>query len=112
MHINYEKKTLYILLKQLTDRLLLKIKLSWLVLRASVMEMERSSLRKRRSRTGPKWDPAQGEVPRPDTILRTWSTHKKGPSMTALRKTQQAAERVRCRCLQPNQWTEAADPCC
>jgi hypothetical protein len=48
MHINYEK-TLNILLKQLTDRLLLKIKLSWLVLRASVMEMERSSLRKRRS---------------------------------------------------------------
>jgi hypothetical protein len=27
--------------------------------------------------------------------------HKKGPSMTTLRKTQQAAERVRCRYLYP-----------
>jgi hypothetical protein len=31
--------------------------------------------------------------------------------MTDLQKTQQAAERVRCRYLHPNQWTEAADPC-
>jgi hypothetical protein len=31
--------------------------------------------------------------------LRLWSAHRKGPSMTALRKTQQAAERVRCRYL-------------
>jgi hypothetical protein len=30
------------------------------------MKMEKN-LGKRRSRTGPKWDPAQGEVPRPDT---------------------------------------------
>jgi hypothetical protein len=34
-------------------------------------------------------------------LLRLWSTHKKGPSMTALQKTQQAAERVRCRYLHP-----------
>ena len=27
--------------------------------------------------TGPKWDPAQREVPRPDTIWRLWSAHKK-----------------------------------
>jgi hypothetical protein len=29
-------------------------------------------------------------------LLRLWSAHQKGPTMTALRKTQQAAERVRC----------------
>jgi hypothetical protein len=34
-------------------------------------------------------------------LLRLWSAHKKGPSMTALQKTQQAAERVRCRYLHP-----------
>jgi hypothetical protein len=34
-------------------------------------------------------------------LLRLWSTHKKGPSMTLPRKTQQAAERVRCRYLHP-----------
>jgi hypothetical protein len=45
-------------------------------------------------------------------LLRLWRAHKKESIMTALRKTQQAAERVRCRYLAPNQWTEAADPCC
>jgi hypothetical protein len=36
------------------------------------------------------------------TLLpRLWSTNKKGPVMTALRKTQQAAERVRHRYLHP-----------
>jgi hypothetical protein len=34
-------------------------------------------------------------------LLRLWSAHKNGPSMTVLRKTQQAAERVRCRYLHP-----------
>jgi hypothetical protein len=47
--------------------------------------------------TGAKWDLAQGENPRPDTILRLWSAHIKGPIMTALQKTQQLAERIRCR---------------
>ena len=32
-------------------------------------------------------------------LLRLWSTHKKGPVMTVLQKTQQAAERVRYRYL-------------
>ena len=35
-------------------------------------------------------------------LLRLWSTFQKGPSMTALWKTQQAAERVRFRYLHPN----------
>jgi hypothetical protein len=34
--------------------------------------------------------------------LRLWNAHKKGPIMTALGKTQQAAERVRCSHLHPN----------
>jgi hypothetical protein len=40
---------------------------------------------------------SQGLTP----LLRLWSTHKKGPIMTALRKTQEAAERVRCTHLHP-----------
>jgi hypothetical protein len=34
-------------------------------------------------------------------LLRLWNVHKRGPIMTALQKTQQAAERVRCRYLHP-----------
>ena len=34
-------------------------------------------------------------------LLRLWSAHKKGPIVTKLRKTQQAAERVTCRYLHP-----------
>jgi hypothetical protein len=34
-------------------------------------------------------------------LLRLWSSHKKEPTMTALWKTQQAAERVRCKYLHP-----------
>jgi hypothetical protein len=34
-------------------------------------------------------------------LLRLWSTHKKGSSMTALQKTQKAAERLRRRYLHP-----------
>jgi hypothetical protein len=32
-------------------------------------------------------------------LLSLWSTNKKGPIMTAPQKTQQAAERIRCRYL-------------
>jgi hypothetical protein len=41
------------------------------------MRMERS-LRKRRSSDRPKWDPAQGEVPRPDTITEAMEHSPKG----------------------------------
>ena len=34
-------------------------------------------------------------------LLKLWSTHKMEPIMTTLWKTQQAAERVRCRYLHP-----------
>ena len=52
--------------------------------------------------TGPKWDPAQGEVPSPDTITEAMElSQKKGPIMIVLWKTHQAAERVRCSYLHP-----------
>jgi hypothetical protein len=38
---------------------------------------------------------AQGQVPRPNIITEAMEGSQKGPSMTALRKTQQAAQRVR-----------------
>jgi hypothetical protein len=43
-------------------------------------------------------------------LLRLWSTHKKGPSMTALWKTQQAAERVRCKYLHPTNGQKLLTP--
>jgi hypothetical protein len=42
--------------------------------------------------TGPNCGPAQGKVPRPDTIIDAVVHLQNGPIMTA----QQAAERVRC----------------
>jgi hypothetical protein len=68
--------------------------------RITGIEMERSLI-KEGSATGPKWNPAQGEVPRSDTNTEAMESSQKGPTMTALRKTQQAAERVRCRYLHP-----------
>jgi hypothetical protein len=43
-------------------------------------------------------------------LLRLWSAHKKGSSMTALQKTQQAAERVRCRYLHPTNGQKQLTP--
>ena len=50
---------------------------------------------------GPKWDPAQGEVPRPDTITEAMEHSQKGTYHDCPPKTQQAAERGRCRYLHP-----------
>jgi hypothetical protein len=50
------------------------------------MEMEKN-LRKKGPVTGPKWDLAQGEVPRPDNITEAVDAHKKESIMTALQKT-------------------------
>ena len=43
-------------------------------------------------------------------LLRLWSIHKKGPIMTALRKIQQAAERVRCSYLHPTNGQKQLTP--
>jgi hypothetical protein len=43
-------------------------------------------------------------------LLRLWGTHKKGPIMIALRKTQQAAERVRCIYLHPTNGQKQLTP--
>ena len=43
-------------------------------------------------------------------LLRLWSTHKKGPSMTAPQKTQQAADRIRCRYLHPTNGQKQLTP--
>ena len=43
-------------------------------------------------------------------LLRLWSAHKKGPIMTALWKTQQATERVRCRYLHPTNGQKQLTP--
>jgi hypothetical protein len=59
--------------------------------------------------TGPKWDLAQGEVPRPDTITEAMECSQKG-IMTALQNTQQAAERVRCRYLHPTNGQKQLTP--
>jgi hypothetical protein len=71
--------------------------------------MERS-LRKRRPSNGPKVGPAQGEVPRPDTITEAMEGSQKGPIKTVLQKTQQAAERVRCRYLHPTNGQKQLTP--
>jgi hypothetical protein len=43
-------------------------------------------------------------------LLRLWNTHKKGPCMTTLQKTQQAAERARCRYLHLNNGQKQLTP--
>jgi hypothetical protein len=69
------------------------------------LEMEKS-LRKRSS-SGPKWDPAQGEAARSDTITEAM---ERSPITTAFQKTQQAAERVRCRHLHPTNGQKLLTP--
>jgi hypothetical protein len=56
--------------------------------------------------TGSKWIQLKGRS-QGSLLLRLWSTHKKGPNMTALWKTQQATESVWCRYLhQFNGWKQ------
>jgi hypothetical protein len=68
-----------------------------------------SSLRKRRSSNKPKVSSREG--PQGLTLLlRLWSAYKKEPIMTVSRKTQQAAERVRCRYLYPTNGQKVVTP--
>ena len=43
-------------------------------------------------------------------LVRVCCVHKKGPSMTTLQKTQQAAERIRCRYLYPTNGQKLLTP--
>jgi hypothetical protein len=61
----------------------------------------RLTLRKEGPVIGPNWDPAQGEAPKPVTMTEAMECSQKEPITTALRKTQQAAERVPCKYLHP-----------
>ena len=59
---------------------------------------------------GTKWDSIQGRPLGLTVLLRLWGAYKKGPIMTVLRKTQQAAERVRCRYLYPTNGQKLLTP--
>ena len=59
---------------------------------------------------GPKWDPAEGEVPMPDIITEAMEHSEKQPIMTTFRKIQQAAARVRCRYLHPTNGQKLLTP--
>jgi hypothetical protein len=67
-------------------------------------------LRKEGSVLGPKWDPAHGVVPRPDTITEAMGHSQKATIISALWKTQQAAERVICRYLHPTNGQKLVTP--
>jgi hypothetical protein len=58
---------------------------------------------------GPKWDPVQGEAPGPDTITEVMEGSQK-ETYHALWKTQQVAERVRCRYLHPRNGQKLLNP--
>ena len=61
------------------------------------------SLRKKRPSDKPKVkSSSRGRSQGLTLLMRLWSAHKKEPIMTTLQKTQQTAERVRCRYLHPN----------
>jgi hypothetical protein len=60
--------------------------------------------------TGPKWDPAQGEVPRPDTITEAMEHSQKETYYDCLPEHPISRWKSQVWIFAPNQWTEAADP--
>jgi hypothetical protein len=61
---------------------------------------------------GTKWDPAQGEVPRPDTINEAMEHSQKVTCPDCSPKDPTSSWKDQIQIFAPNQWTEAAYPCC
>ena len=61
--------------------------------------------------TGPKWDPAQEESPRPDTITEDMECSQKGTYHDYPPEDPISSWKSQRQIFAPNQWTEAADPC-
>jgi hypothetical protein len=59
---------------------------------------------------GPKWDPAQEEVPGPDTITEAMKSSQKGTCHDCPSKHPTTAERVRWRYLQPTNGQKLLPP--
>jgi hypothetical protein len=62
--------------------------------------------------TGPKWDPAHGEVPRPDIVTEAMERSQKGIYHDCPPKDLTRSWKSQMQIFAPNQNTEAADPCC
>jgi hypothetical protein len=60
--------------------------------------------------TSPKWDPAQGEALRPDTITEAMEHSQKGTCHDCPPKDPTSSWKSQMQIFAPNQWTETADP--
>jgi hypothetical protein len=60
--------------------------------------------------TGPKWDPAQAEAPRPDTITEAVEPSQKGTKHDCPPEDTTSSKKSQMQIFAPKQWTEAADP--
>jgi len=61
--------------------------------------------------TGPKWDPAQREAQRPDTIIEAMECSQKGVYHDCPPTDPTSSWKSQIQICAPKQWTEAADPC-
>jgi hypothetical protein len=61
--------------------------------------------------TSPKWDPAQEETPRTDTIIEAMVFSQKGAYYNCPQKGSTSRWKSLTQTFTSNQWTETADPC-
>ena len=62
-------------------------------------------------KTGPKWEPAQGEVPRPETVTEAMEHSHKGIYHDCHQKNPKNSWKSHVQIFTPNQWTEAVNHC-